>query len=623
MSVKGILLGTAAVLGIAAGAVVYVAGWGKPPTIDWMVERQTLYQVLDDPETLTFLGLVDNTWLDFHSGRLTDLSPERFEESKADLRRYLEQIRSYAPETLNGQQVLTRAVMESFYGDLVAQQAFDWMTPGGLYPVNQLSGAPVSLPQFMEAQHRVIDRRSAERYVERLRAFGPKFDQLAHWVRFQAEKGVIPPDFVVARTAEQMEAFTASPAVENPLVGGLAAKLEKLTDLPAAEKDALVAAAVEAVDTAVYPGYRALARLFREELAPKATHDAGVWHQPRGEEYYALMVRSQTTTDLTPDAVHELGLKEVERITTEMDTILRGLGLTEGTAAERLTALSADPRFRYANDAAGREAALRDVRGLTEAVMKKAPDWFNLLPKQPVEVWRVPEHAEKSAPGGYYNPPALDGTRPGIFYINLGDMNRWPRWSLPTLTYHEAVPGHHFQLAWAQTIEGVPTFRRVYPFNAYAEGWALYAERLAREMGLYADDPYGDLGRLQSEIFRAARLVVDTGLHHKRWSREQAIDYMVSVTGMEPDGVRIEVERYVVDPGQALAYKVGELKILELRERARAALGDRFDIRAFHDVVLGNGGLPLTVLERVVDDWIAATRAPAVPAGAAGAAAAG
>ncbi len=294
-----------------------------------------------------------------------------------------------------------------------------------------------------------------------------------------------------------------------------------------------------------------------------------------------------------------------------MDALLRSQGLETGTVAERMTALRQDPRFQLPNTDEGREQVLARYREILDDMAARMPEYFRTIPPGQLAVERVPASAEKGSAGAYYNPAAMDGSRPGTFYANLRDTSEMPTWGMKTLAYHEGIPGHHFQIATAQGLKGLPLIRQQPIYTAYSEGWALYAERLAAEIGLYADDPFGDLGRLQAEMFRAVRLVVDTGLHAKGWSREQAIEYMVSTAGMGESEVTSEVERYMALPGQATAYKVGQLKILELRDKAKAALGDRFNLRDFHTVVLENGAVPLTVLEQLVEEWIAGAAAAA------------
>lgn len=615
MSIKRILLTTASVLAVAGAAAVYVVGWGRPPGINWMIERQTAYALIHDPEMLTSVGLLDGTLLDFHSGKLDHATAQEMRDGIDRLRRYAGEIASY--HGLTGQEAVSQAVMLEFYNDQLAQTDFPWASyTGGLYPVDQIFSAVVSLPQFMNDAHAVTDRRSAERYISRLHEFRRRFQELGVDALHQASQGVVPPDFIIEKSLDVLEGFIQPVAADNALVTGFKGKLDQ-TKLSDADKEALVADAVRAVADDVYPAYHDLATLLRSQILPKATHEAGVWRLPDGDRYYQAALRANTTTDLSPDRIHELGLSEVARVTAEMDALLRAQGYTEGSVGERMTRLGREARFRYPDGPEGKKQGLADLQRMVDGVMAKAPQWFNKLPPQKLLVQAVPEYAEATAPGGYYNGPALDGSRPGIFYANLGPA-REPTFKMPTLVYHEGVPGHHFQIALAETLTGIPTFRKLFPFNAYAEGWALYAERLAKEMGMYDSDPFGDLGRLSDELFRATRLVVDTGIHAKRWSREQAVDYLVDTVGMTPAGATIEIDRYIIAPGQACGYKVGQLKILELREKARAALGDKFDIRAFHDVVLGSGGLPLTVLQDQVDRWIAAQGV--TPAGAAPAA---
>ena len=317
---------------------------------------------------------------------------------------------------------------------------------------------------------------------------------------------------------------------------------------------------------------------------------------------YAL--RHHTTTDMTAEEIHQIGLAEVDRILADMRSILDGLGHTEGSVGEIMATLGREERFLYPDTKASREVILDRYREIIEEVYTKLGPAFEITPSASVEVRRVPEFKEATSAGAYYNIPAMDGSRPGVFYANLRDVRDIAKYGMKTLAYHEAVPGHHFQLAIQQEMQGVPQFRQVLTFTAFVEGWALYSERLAGEYGFYEGDPYGDLGRLQAELFRSVRLVVDTGIHHKRWKRERAIEYMLETTGMAQKDVTAEIERYIVMPGQACAYKIGQMKFLEFRERAQTELGDAFDIREFHSVVLGGGAMPFEILERQVDAYI-------------------
>jgi uncharacterized protein (DUF885 family) len=364
------------------------------------------------------------------------------------------------------------------------------------------------------------------------------------------------------------------------------------------------------VRDAVYPAFLRM-RAALVALRPQAaTQSAGVGRLPEGAAFYAAMLHQMTTTNYSAEQLHALGLSEVARITKQMQTILDGQGAQQGTLAERVKALQADPRYHMANTEAGRAQFLARYKEILTEVNARMPEYFLLAPKHMPEVNRMPEALEKGAAGAQYQMAAMDGSRAGVFVVNERDLNETPTWGMKTIAYHEGIPGHHFQISIAQQLQGLPVIRQLPIYNAYAEGWALYAERLAAEIGMYRDDPLGDLGRLQSEIFRAVRLVVDTGIHAKGWSREQAIAYMLENTGMSDSEVTTEIERYMALPGQACAYKVGELKILELRERAKSAFGDKFSLKEFHNVVLENGALPLTVLEKEVDEWIARAAPP-------------
>ncbi|MEO0975054.1 MAG: DUF885 domain-containing protein, partial [Pseudomonadota bacterium] len=354
----------------------------------------------------------------------------------------------------------------------------------------------------------------------------------------------------------------------------------------------------------VYPAYQGYIDYFTT-LQAKATPDAGVWKLPDGDAYYNYMLRQSTTTQLTADEIHQRGLEQVERIQQEMLTILQGEGFdTSEGFTTAMDAVAADERFYYPDSQAGRDQILADYTAIIEQIEAGLGEAFYGSPEASVEVRRMPAFSEKTSPGAYYNSPSTDGSRPGIFYANLYDIRATPTYSMRTLAYHEAVPGHHYQIATAMELEGVPEFRKQVGFTAYSEGWALYAERLAYELG-FQQDPFDNLGRLQAELFRAVRLVVDTGIHAQRWTREQAIDYMRRNTGIAESDVVSEIERYIVWPGQATAYMVGMMEILALRDEARAALGERFDLRDFHRVVLENGAVPLHVLRDLVEDYIA------------------
>jgi uncharacterized protein (DUF885 family) len=584
--------------------------WFTPVGLDNYVNKITLQLTLESPETLSQLGFIDNTPLDFHSGKLDDYTREHELDLLARLREARAGLDRYGPDGLAGQQLTTWKVTAWFLDDMIREAEFEHAG----YRVNQISGPTVSIPQFLTDTHVIKDARSVERYLSRLAEFGRVLREVRVRVEEDREAGVVPPDFVIDQSLTGMRAFIEGGAARNALVTTLPGKLEKVDGLDEARREEYRRRAEDLVAKEVIPGYEAMIALF-EDMRASATHDAGIWRIPRGSEYYAAQLMSNTTTRMSADEIHALGLDEVERIEAEMNAILDAQAVGGATLAERIRAVSADPAQNFPNDDAGRAQMLEYLKDVDGRVMAVAPRYFKTVPPQPLEIVRVPEYSQDSAPGGYYYPPALDGSRPGRFYINQKDTADNPRWTLPTLMIHEGSPGHHFQLSAQQLIEDVPLLRKVLPFSAYSEGWALYAERIAKtDMGLYDEDPFGDLGRLQAEMFRAVRLVVDTGMHAKQWTREQAIDYMMAKTGMTEAEVTREIERYVVWPGQATSYKVGQLALLRLRQEAERELGPKFDLREFHEVVLMNGAMPLAVVEETVRQWIEAQRGGGAPA---------
>ncbi|MEX0643694.1 MAG: DUF885 domain-containing protein, partial [Parvularculaceae bacterium] len=382
-------------------------------------------------------------------------------------------------------------------------------------------------------------------------------------------------------------------------------KVEGLTEN---ERAAYAARAADLVRDVVYPAYQRLSATL-DSLKDQAGTDAGVWRLgEQGAAFYQLALNSYGAGGMTGEEIHELGLAEVARLTGEMDAILKAQGLSEGSVAQRFEKIGERPGMIYPNTDEAKEQILVELNAQVAGVMAKAPEWFGAIPETAVEVRRIPVYEQDSSSGGYYTGPSLDGSRPGIYWINLKDTADWPKHTLKTLTYHEAAPGHHFQISLQRAIDDLPLIRNMMGYSEFSEGWALYAEQVAAEMGMYENDPLGDLARLQSELFRAARLVVDSGLHAKQWTREQAIDYMVDVTGDTRASVTREVERYSVWPGQACSYKLGMLRINKLRDKAKTELGDKFDIREFHDQVLLTGSMPLPVLDRKINHWIASKK---------------
>ena len=582
-----------------AGASMWF--WFTPVGLNNYVNKVTLQLTIDSPQLLTQLGFIDDTPLDFHSGKLDDQTKEHEERMLERVREARAGLDRYGPEGLSGQELLTWKVTAWFLDDIIRQGEFEHSG----YRVNQISGATVDLPQFLTDGHVIKSERSAERYLSRLKEFGRVLREVKVRVEDDRANGVVPPDFVIDQALTGMRAFIKGGAESNPLVTTLPAKLEKVEGLTETERTRMLADAKNIVQREVIPGYEAMIGLF-EDMRKSANHDAGIWRIPNGEAIYAAALKSNTTTELSAEEIHQLGLSEVARIESEMLAILDAEGIKGKNLADRVNQLNTRTDQLFSNDDAGRAQMLEYLKAFDARVMAVVPKFFKTIPPQPLEIVRVPEYSQDAAPGGYYNPPALDGSRPGRFYINQKNTADNPKYGLATLMVHEGSPGHHFQLSAAQLIEGVPVLRKVLPFNAYAEGWALYAERIAKtDMGLYDADPLGDLGRLQAEMFRAVRLVVDTGMHAKRWSREESIEYMVAKTGMTEAEVTREIERYAVWPGQATGYKVGQLAILRMRERAERELGAAFDIKGFHDVLLMNGGMPLEILDEAVSDWIA------------------
>jgi len=591
----------------------------RPLSADTQAERAAFDALIEDitnglfrtsPEFATYLGLPEEVMGGPYLGGLDDYSLAGRGMARAQAADVIARLSAVDPTPLDDQQRMTRAViMELVQAGVNADMAADgWGSPSlgsfSVYPVVQLSGLHINVPNLMQAQQPVTNGAQAEMYVERINAFGPAIDDTISVIEADAAAGVVPPDFVLEKTLGVITRFTEVAPNENVLYTALAGKLE---EAGVEGGEAYLAAAEAAVTAVVYPAYERLAAAL-QALQADAVHHAGIDRLPNGPAVYNALIRLNADSDLSADEIHDIGLSEVDRITSEMDAILQAEGYTEGSVGDRMSALALEERFLYANTDEGKAQLIADLNQQVADVQAVAPEWFGTIPPQSVNVARVPEFSEESAPGGYYDLPSLDGERPGTYWINLRDTANNPSFTLKTLTYHEAVPGHHYQIALSLFLEDIPLLRKLLAgTNAYVEGWALYAESVAEEMGMYTDDPHGDLGRLQSELFRSVRLVVDTGIHAKGWSRERAIDYMVGTGAAEESDATIEIERYSVWPGQALGYKMGMITIGELRARAQSALGDAFDIREFHDVVLLDGGLPLPlpVLAQRVDGWIA------------------
>jgi len=457
-----------------------------------------------------------------------------------------------------------------------------------------------SVPTFLMNQHRVDSVADAQAYIARIRETERVLNEATARFRAGAERGVVPPKFVFAPVRADAQNVMAG----TSLLADFKTKVEKL-DAPAATKAKLLADAQAAIAGPYRNGYKTIIAAL-DAIEPKAAGNQGVWSLPEGDAYYSAMLGLQTTTPLTGEQIHAIGLAEVDRIHKEMQAIMDKIGY-KGTLQQFFTELKTNPKYQYSNDAAGRAAYLKDASAFVDQVMGVSGKYFRQLPKAKLEVRAVEEWRQATAPIAFYNAPAPDGSRPGIYYVNLSDMRQVLKPQIEGISYHEGAPGHHFQIALAQELAGLPKFRRFGNYGAYAEGWGLYAERLGKEMGFY-QDPISDFGRLSTELWRAVRLVLDSGMHAKKWTREQAIEYFKQNSLLSDRDVVKEVERFLVWPGQATSYKVGQLKILELRAKAQRELGSRFDLKDFHDVVLGMGPMPLAVLEQQVDAYIAAKK---------------
>ncbi|OYU69234.1 MAG: DUF885 domain-containing protein [Alphaproteobacteria bacterium PA2] len=576
-------------------------------------EAAKMYALFDDfmdstlrdaPTLTSSLGL-DKGTLAWTKSELGDLSLTAISEGKKKTARRLAQLRTIDRAKISGVDAITYdTVAFTLEVDDEGNRRFNYGGggSGAPYILTQLTGAYQSVPDFMDNQHSIETKADADAYLSRMEGFAVLLDQEAEVVRHDAGLGVIAPDFAIDKALVQYRAMLGTAPSETTLVNSLVRRTKEKSISGDWAKQALGLYADR-----VQPALQRQVELLTAQRS-KAVHDAGCWRLPDGEAYYETSLKQYTTAKISPDEVHKLGLDLVASLSAEADVLMKKIGYTKGTVGERYRVLGTDPKMLYPNTEAGKAELLTHLNSLNKIVTAKLPAYFGQLPKAPMEIRRVPQSIEAGAPGGYYDAPPLDGSRPGIYWINLRDTAENPKWGLPTLTYHEGIPGHHLQLALKNEAEALPLIRKIQGFSGYSEGWALYAEALAVEMGMYDKDPVGHIGMLHDAIFRAVRLVVDSGMHAKRWSREQALKYYVDHIGDPEPAAITEIERYSVWPGQASSYMVGKITWLRGRERAKKALGGRFDIRRFHDAGLLAGGVPLTVLDNVIDDYIAAAK---------------
>jgi uncharacterized protein (DUF885 family) len=581
----------------AAGAFPRVAGATKrnrDAELRAMLDRFFYARLEDSPESATSLGLDTGERAHLRS-KLGDTSRAGEARQFARARRELATLKTIPRNRLSETAQLDYDVVEYSLQRLIDGERYAYGASAGRYApyvLSQLSGAYRDVPDFLAGQHRIADAAEADAYLARVEAFPAAIEAETVRQREDAAKGVAAPDYILDTTLRQIAAVRDRAPEATGTAMDIAAKL-KGANLPPDRAEAVA----KLIGERVFPALDRQ-RTLLTELRAKATHDAGVWRLPDGEAYYAAASSAATTVDLAGDEIHKLGLQQVAEISGRIDAILKAQGMSQGSVGERLVELNKRPDQLFPNTDPGREALLEALRGQIVAITKRLPEQFAFIPKAPVEVRRVPEAIQAGSPGGYYQSASLDGTRPAIYFINLRDTFDRPKFGLATLSYHEAMPGHHLQIMSALESDDIPLIRRRGFYSGYSEGWALYSEQLADEMGMYEGDPLGQVGYLQSLLFRATRLVVDSGMHVKRWSREKATDYLIGITGIARGRSQGEIDRYTVWPGQACSYKIGHTVWAELRDEAKRKAGAKWDPKAFHSVLM-KGAMPLTVLQKV------------------------
>ena len=592
-----------AALSLAPGAVAQTVSEMQDGQLTIILKRQFEHGVQMHPERATSLGLDKGPLAKLRS-KLDDYSLE-----------FADTERNNTIENMNGLKLFNRDLLSNagalsydialFRLEIAqdADQRFQYGSVGGRmtpYVLSQLTGAYYSVPDFLSNEHKIEAKEDVETYLERLKAFATALDQQTTYFNHDVAQGAVPPDFIVAETIGNLKKLASAQAQTSVLVRSVAdrAKAKGLGDPEAQAAQIFTAEIVPALG-------RQIAAL--QVVQPRTVHDAGCWRLPDGDNYYEEALLAATTLKVTGDDIHNIGLNQVKQIQALLDPMLQEQGLTTGTVGERIAHLNTDPKYLYPNTDAGKEQVIAYLNSLVAAITPKLSRVFSTIPTSKLEIRRVPAYIEAGAPLGYYNGAPLDGSRPGAYYINLADTANWPKWGLPTLTYHEGIPGHHFQISLVRQEKDLPDFRKTAGFAVYNEGWALYAEQLAGEIGAYGTDAEGKLGQIgmyQSLLFRACRLVVDSGVHGKRWTREQGIQYLIDNCGRTKGAATNEVERYAAWPGQACSYKIGHSVITALRDKAQKDLGQAFDFKGFHDAVLNPGSMPLSLLEKQIDSWI-------------------
>ena len=573
----------------------------RPLSIDHYLAKELIIGVLDSPEYMTYLGIFDGYGKIL--GHNKSLSIDSLEETELDYMDNLETLATLKRYDFNDlsdiQKITHKIAIFDTENDIKEFEEFRYHS----YPFNQISGNHLGLVEFMTDTHPIRNVIEAKDYIERVKLFDESLSANLIWLEEQKKLGIFAPKFVFDHVIRQLYELINYKDDENPLMQIFVKKISSL-GINVDQVNNLVSELSAVIKSDVKPGFKLILDYMEENYASSNVNH-GVWSLPNGNEFYALRLRSYTTTNYTAEEIHQIGLNEVARIGNRMKEIFLELGYeVNKPIGKMMNELNENPEFLYEDTPDRKEIVIKDYNKMVKEAEEDVRPYFDKFPKSPVEVRAVPEYSEKTAAGGYYQAPSLDGSRPGVFYANLYDIKQTPKFGMRTLTFHEAVPGHHFQIALNQENEDLTLYRKLgYRTSAYTEGWALYSEQLAVEVGM-TKDLYDELGVLQSEMFRANRLVVDTGIHYKKWTREKAMEYMKETTGMSDTEVRVEIERYIVWPAQATSYKMGMLQILELRDRAKNEMGDKFDLKQFHSIVLDQGIVPLFILEDLIDEWI-------------------
>jgi len=599
-------LGVLLLIGVAVlASSAWVVIWGKPSRVDTMATRQFVQFLISDPETLTQLGFIDGRLIDFHSGRLRPRTQTELDRRSALLRRFQSEIDRYDPSGLDPEQALTHevwrwwldteiAVSEPFYGAPLAD---------GPYVMSQF-GLQFGFWNLMTSAHRLGNERLARNYIRRLQAFGPAAEETVALFEAHAERGVLPPRSILERVIADIDRMLETDPADSELVRSMRERMAESGSLSAERREDYLSQAVQAVSEQVYPGLERMRIAAAARLDQARTSNIGMAGLPDGAAYYRARLRQQTSLDIDPGELHRQAMADTERLQREVDLALAGMDREQGTIAERFGALRAETLYTVAPGDEGRSELLAIANEWLARAREDFQPYFGRFPQADVEIVLTPAHAVDSVPSNY-SPPAADGSRPGVFSFSIPDPQDVSRTGLPRLVVHETIPGHHYQIALQQEM-GLPLIRRYLPFPAFVEGWAIYTEGLAREIGFYGDDPAAEISVLYQQLTGAMLIALETGLHHQGWSREQAVDFMREVFAIPEDRLDSNVDRVLVWPGQMLSYILGSQHIFQLRDDARTTLGDEFDIAAFHDEVLSAGALPLDILERRIKAWATA-----------------